>query len=366
MVHAGYDEELFGSGYFRKSSQREKAITKHLSSSIEDLKILFKQEKKIVKQLKSYTNQSSVVENYLNTLDFNEDTQKEDYVFHPINAFHMLQRTTKWFPKLAKTNPQLDFKFSLPSEHDTNVGATNGLADLQEHFGLNPLEMASGTITNFITGQKFKSNSNLTSSELLKIASSARLANYFDNYVYWLEAALKLVKNEGKSEKIQKQIKKLIQAGKSDHDQIYSAFDVNSVMQKIWRINYVPFSSNSLTKQQETEIKARQDFLSNTFKNLVLYKMDLFPHKEGLGYTTDFYLRQRTQQLCRGQFERPAKLEKDLKCIWLHHDLPFLKLGPFKMEYKHKNPEIIYIHDMASKAEVENIKSIAQGKSKMN
>ena len=70
----------------------------------------------------------------------------------------------------------------------------------------------------------------------------------------------------------------------------------------------------------------------------------------------EFFLRKRVQELCGGTFNRPAKLDKDLHCHWLHQNNPFLKVGPFKFEFKHKYPDIGYIHDMVCKAEVERIK----------
>jgi hypothetical protein len=97
--------------------QREKAITKHLSSSTEDLILLFKAEKNIVKFLKSEPTKDStkeIIESYLKSVDFDEKTETEEYVFHPVNAYHLLKRTTKWIPKLTKVIPNLDFEFHLP------------------------------------------------------------------------------------------------------------------------------------------------------------------------------------------------------------------------------------------------------------
>ena len=34
-----------------------------------------------------------------------------------------------------------------------------------------------------------------------------------------------------------------------------------------------------------------------------------------------------------------------------------MKLGPYKFELKNKEPEIAYVHDMVSKAEMERIKA---------
>ena len=60
---------------------------------------------------------------------------------------------------------------SLPSSTDANVGAANGLADLQEFHGIDPSELANGQITNYITGTKYVSKSKLTSNEVLKIGN---------------------------------------------------------------------------------------------------------------------------------------------------------------------------------------------------
>ena len=75
----------------------------HISSSTEDLKLLFKAELELVNFLKkseSNQNSSAIIENYLKSVDFDEKIETEDYVKHPINAFHLLQRTSQWIPKL--------------------------------------------------------------------------------------------------------------------------------------------------------------------------------------------------------------------------------------------------------------------------
>ena len=96
-------------------------MTKHLSSSTEDLILLFKAEKDLVKYLKSNNDSlpkskevRNVIDSYLESVDFDETQDIEEYVFHPVNAFHLLQRTTKWLPKLTKLIPNLDFEFHLP------------------------------------------------------------------------------------------------------------------------------------------------------------------------------------------------------------------------------------------------------------
>ena len=74
---------------FLQTNQTEK----HLSSSIEDLKLLFQAEKEFVETLKR--NHSLFINDakfaYLEAVDF-KPNETADYVYHPINAFHMLLR----------------------------------------------------------------------------------------------------------------------------------------------------------------------------------------------------------------------------------------------------------------------------------
>ena len=57
-------------------------------------------------------------------------------------------------------------------------------------------------------------------------------------------------------------------------------------------------------------------------------------------------------------------MDKDLKCVWLHYNNPYLWLGPFKFEFKHQNPEIALIHDFINEEEAQKIKMLARGRMK--
>ena len=77
------------------------------------------------------------------------ETETSEYVFHPVNAFHLLKRMSKWIPKIAKLLPEFEVGFKLPSVTDAYVGAAHGLADIHEHFNLDPLDMAKGRYSAF-------------------------------------------------------------------------------------------------------------------------------------------------------------------------------------------------------------------------
>ena len=64
-----------------------------------------------------------------------------------------------------KILPNLKFEFSLPSETDADIGASNGLADIQEYYDLDPMLLIKGLVKNDITGR-------VTRWKLLKIAKN--------------------------------------------------------------------------------------------------------------------------------------------------------------------------------------------------
>ena len=42
------------------------------------------------------------------------ETETYEYVYHPINALHLLKRVAKWIPKIKKQMPDFKFNFNLP------------------------------------------------------------------------------------------------------------------------------------------------------------------------------------------------------------------------------------------------------------
>ena len=134
-------------------------------------------------------------------------TETKEYAHHPINAYHLLQRTQKWLPKLQKMPLPFKIKFNLPSNFDANVGSAIGISDLQEYHNLDPMDIMYGKIYDHFRGKTYYAKSNLTSSDALKFATSAKDSGYLDNYVTWCQTALEMAKTEGLNEKAIAQIK---------------------------------------------------------------------------------------------------------------------------------------------------------------
>ena len=61
------------------------------------------------------------------------------------------------------------------------------------------------------------------------------------------------------------------------------------------------------------------------------------------------------------QDQLSSVVAKKLKCIFIHHKNPYLRLGPFRFEQKYHAPEIAILHEFLGKNEVSHILKRAEG-----
>ena len=133
-----------------------------------------------------------------------------EYVYHPINALHLIKRIAKWMPKMKKIIPNLSFQYDFQSLLDEYTRALHGIADLVEYHDLDYNEISNGKIKDILNNKTYVSKSPLSCEELLKIAHEAKLVNYMDGHVNWLVAALKKAKLENRNKKLIKTIRYLL------------------------------------------------------------------------------------------------------------------------------------------------------------
>ena len=263
--------------------------------------------------------------------------------------------------------------------------AAFGIVDIQEFYNMNTTDITNGILkVNDVIENRSEKKFSLD--EILLIADAAGKSQYFDRKVEWLYSALSLAKTKHD----QKLIKVKIQKSKHIHDKAFEVisrpgnFQVSKLL--YWTRN-VPFNSRSksLKKLQKKRADRLLNF-ENNFENLIYTTKST----NWLGHDLMFHMkinyRKQTQQLCANkvkkikllcsgkkcklnffpfcQFVRPAYLEKNLHCIFLHHGNPFLKMGPFKYECLNKQPSIGFVHDLISKLEASQVKIIARKKMK--
>ena len=104
----------------------------------------------------------------------------------------------------------------------------------------------------------------------------------------------------------------MIQKAKASHDEEYMNFDFDGLMDKFVRLREKPYLSSVASQEKEREFEVRFKDINSRFYNLVYANTPYLPAQNDLGLRMDYYLRRRTQNLCRGQFERPPAIETHL------------------------------------------------------
>lgn len=146
---ADFYESLYGNNSENFDNPRE--TTEHLSSSTEDLKLLFEMEKKLVDFLKGQGNDDATVKKYMDQFkDFNLNVNADQYVKHPVNAFHLMKRTSTYWPKLKKILENHAIfkneltKIVLPSKTDFTTGAAIGLVNARWFHNFSAVDISMG------------------------------------------------------------------------------------------------------------------------------------------------------------------------------------------------------------------------------
>lgn len=166
-------------------------------------------------------------------------------------------------------------------------------------------------------------------------------------------------------------MKIMLDNAKRDHDNLWVNHPIRMTKEKNSEES-VPIYLNDLAFDESMN----QKFAERTVKSLNFtrslmdnFEENLLPWDDGLhrwgngitAYYLDLMMRPRVQDLCRGRQVRPAKLDVSLKCRMVHHDRPYLRLGPFKYELKNSVPQLILIHEFATERECATIKDMSRG-----
>lgn len=64
--------------------------------------------------------------------------------------------------------------------------------------------------------------------------------------------------------------------------------------------------------------------------------------------------------LCQGKLQPKPSQTKELHCRYVTNNVPFLKIGPLKLEEAYKDPMIVIYHDAMYDSEIEFIKKMAR------
>ncbi len=151
--------------------------------------------------------------------------------------------------------------------------------------------------------------------------------------------------------------RKLIKGAIKLHDDTFLTMTVKTLFDKRFKLRDRPYKAKMLAKSNEV-----LDITDNL--NTYYYNVFDYVRGRGLALRVPFFFRQRIKKLCQGQFQRPAHLDSNLYCFYIHHHNPFLKLGPIKYERLNAEPEIGLYHQLISDRQIQNVIGKSKGSMK--
>ena len=222
----GREAEIVFMDYPPEFSKEERSS--HLASSIEDLSVLFLREAeafnlvdRAIKEVENIQEAAKLKKKLATLLSHKPDTasnmtQNEVILFvsHPINSYHLLQRSAQLWPKYIQITKK--FFSSLPkkvskrltnipkqlsmvqfaTETDFTDGAINGLFNLQNYYELQSDDIAEGNILE--RDRQSGRGVQISSEQCVFIAEQAGRMKQLHLAVDWLETALQRAGGDNK------------------------------------------------------------------------------------------------------------------------------------------------------------------------
>ena len=237
----------------------------------------------------------------------------------------------------------------FPSSMDQVDGVLNGLFLLQDLFNLNISQFAGGSIS--IAGlspEIFSSHLRLKYEDLDLIAKTAYNRQVYHRAVEWFREAVEAARNT-RSKDTLITAKNLLQTTIKVHDKILDQKGPKgSSNGKSWRTNIVPYDEKLRKK------KRYKNSMREALKKENGYKMQYVQHLHHPALTDQFH------RLCRGEQLLVANQTNNVFCKLLHHQNPYLRVGPFKVDDQSKSPYITVFRDFFSDSEMDHYKIFAR------
>ncbi len=251
-------------------------------------------------------------------------------------------------------------------------GALRGLLILKETYRLPVEDITSGVLNLFSpSSQKlevFKSRHTLNTHDMVDLAGTAIMDGWIDDAVDLTKVGMAMLEKSGELES--KSVPEWLKEHLRQLPKMKSMLPriQNELLEKRRAIvgqdfKLLPFAINEQLERSETQ----PEYLGDVLAAIV-------PSEENMKFGGDIK-EYKFRSVCRRHRIGGAvrSQEKFTKCSYLHHNDPFLRLGPFKMELLLYEPFRMIYHDIFSEEEMRWMKeystpklSQARGKSEVN
>ena len=117
---------------------------------------------------------------------------KKEFIYHPINAYHLIKRARKYLPMLSNHS----FIHKVFKNDFLMVEIANCLYQIEEYYHSTPTDMIDGIVQASPTSKKYRSVKGLAFDDVLAISDVAHKCHNYDKEILWLESCMKLSKDK--------------------------------------------------------------------------------------------------------------------------------------------------------------------------
>ncbi|KAH8247641.1 hypothetical protein KR038_007567 [Drosophila bunnanda] len=288
------------------------------------------------------------------------------YVSNPINAYLLTKRlTTDWrqVENLMEHDVGTDFVQNItqyrhvlkfPSDEDLN-GAAVALLRLQDTYQLDTSSVARGKLNGI------QYSTEMSSDDCFELGRQSYVNHDYHHTVLWMNEAMARMLEEPHNHTqsfTKAEVLEYLAFSTYKEGNIESALTMTNEL-----LQLLPHHerANGNKKFYEKEIASQEQLkkMKGDDGTDEMPKSDLPVAKSDPG-VYDITERKAYEMLCRGELKPSPTELRPLRCRYVTNNVPFLRIGPMKLEEAHMDPYIVIYHDAMYDSEIELIKRMAR------
>ncbi|XP_067623244.1 uncharacterized protein [Eurosta solidaginis] len=330
-------------------------------TSIVTLHDLLDAELRVISFLEEYMEKMEVISRHVNE-KLNElekplkqaDDADQTFYENPLNAYKIISRfAIDWNNLRRSVSDQnasqfylynltnlVDVEgFALPTNNDI-VGASNGMVRLQRTYHQETSDVADG----YLMGNNYAAK--MTASECYWLGRSLYEVKNYEYAAEWLLQARIRLADELKASNGTRQFAQVT--------------DVDILVKLAPTMYYLGKTKVSLLFNDE--ILAQDPQQPHALKNIDLYSRKALEERhptpfEGVSSQSEKLteVEQLFEEVCSGDLQQTPRKKRKLRCRYVHNNVPFRYIAPFKKEELNHDPPIAYYHEFVTENEINKI-----------
>ena len=285
----------------------------------------------------------------------------KQYVSHPVNSYNLIRRAALGVKELLedlKNEDTVDSRdiieilrkvlestkvYKTVTKKDL-YGAVKGLLIISHTYHMDIEKLRKGIISmNQGSGfEVFKAESTLGMDDLHVLTETALELGFINTAAKCIRSAIKAGIEEKADKAMMRGVLGLKKRVLNMHNSLLTKRKTFLTDEQVTH----PYILNEEMEKHEKQPKF--------IKNLKHQEYDLM---KMMKYEGDFYDMERMMEGCRSGQSTAEK--SDITCNLVQHSDPYVKLGPFKLEYASRSPHVVVLHDIMTEEDIQHFVQFA-------